>query len=111
MIKTLTTIGSLVTIGFGAWHFFVPTVWNWYAYIDPAATELNLPVYFFEGIYDYTCSYEEAKLYFQQLKAPVKGFYTFQESAHSPMFEEPATVLRILRADVLAGLTNLADIK
>ncbi len=91
----------------------VSVVWNEMLRTDLSQKipELNLPVYFFEGIYDYTCSYEEAKLYFQQLKAPVKGFYTFQESSHSPMFEEPATVLRILRADVLAGLTNLADIK
>jgi pimeloyl-ACP methyl ester carboxylesterase len=70
---------------------------------------LHIPVYFLEGIYDYTCSYEEAKFYFQHLKSPVKGFYTFQKSAHSPMFEEPEKVQRILREDVLAGLTNLAD--
>jgi pimeloyl-ACP methyl ester carboxylesterase len=49
--------------------------------------ELAIPVYFFEGIYDYTCSYSEAKSYFDQLKAPVKGFYTFEKSAHSPMFK------------------------
>ena len=42
-------------------------------------------------------------------KAPTKGFYTFRHSAHSPIFEEPATALHILRADVLAGLSNLAD--
>jgi len=44
MIKISTTIGSIVTIGFGVWHFFVPTMWHWYAYIDPAATELILAV-------------------------------------------------------------------
>lgn len=43
-IKILTTIGSLASIGFGVWHFFVPTIWNWYAYIDPSATELVLAV-------------------------------------------------------------------
>jgi pimeloyl-ACP methyl ester carboxylesterase len=79
--------------------------------LNQTVPELNLPVYFFEGIYDYTCSYDEAKLYFKKLKAPAKGFYTFKQSAHSPMFEEPATCLRILRDDVLAGLTNLSDIK
>jgi len=91
----------------------VSVVWSKMLATDLSQTvpELNLPVYFFEGIYDYTCSYEEAKLYFQQLKAPVKGFYTFWESAHSPMFEEPSKVQRILRTDVMAGLANLADIK
>ena len=46
---------------------------------------LDLPVYFCHGIYDYTVSYTEAKAYFKKLKAPVKGFYTFEQSAHSPL--------------------------
>jgi pimeloyl-ACP methyl ester carboxylesterase len=71
--------------------------------------ELDLPVYFFEGIYDYTCSYTEAKAYFEQLHAPVKGFYTFERSAHSPMFEEPEKMQKILLEDVLAGANSLAD--
>jgi pimeloyl-ACP methyl ester carboxylesterase len=49
---------------------------------------LNLPVYFFHGLYDYTCSYTEAKSYFEQLKAPLKWIFTFKHSAHSPIFEE-----------------------
>jgi pimeloyl-ACP methyl ester carboxylesterase len=71
--------------------------------------ELALPVYFFHGIYDYTCSYPLAKEYFEKLKAPMKGFYTFEHSAHSPLFEEPEKVQRILREDVLAGVNSLAD--
>jgi pimeloyl-ACP methyl ester carboxylesterase len=73
--------------------------------------ELEVPVYFFEGVYDYTCSYTEAKAYFEVLKAPVKGFYTFEHSAHCPIFEEPARMLKILREDVLAGANRLADAK
>jgi pimeloyl-ACP methyl ester carboxylesterase len=73
--------------------------------------KLDIPVYFFEGIYDYTCSYTLAKEYFDVLQAPVKGFYTFEQSAHSPIFEEPAKVQQILREDVLTGGNNLADIK
>jgi pimeloyl-ACP methyl ester carboxylesterase len=73
--------------------------------------ELKLPVYFFEGIYDYTCSYTEAKSYFEKLKAPIKGFYTFDRSAHSPLFEEPEKMQHILQGDVLVGLNNLADTK
>lgn len=38
--RLLITFGSLVSIGFGVWHFFVPRAWNWYAYMDPKATEL-----------------------------------------------------------------------
>lgn len=43
-IRTLTTFGSIVSIGFGAWHFFVPKIWNWYSYVDKSATELILAV-------------------------------------------------------------------
>jgi pimeloyl-ACP methyl ester carboxylesterase len=73
--------------------------------------KLDLPVYFFEGIYDYTCSYTEAKSYFEKLKAPLKGFYTFEQSAHSPIFEEPEKTLKIMLEDVLAGTNSLADEK
>jgi putative lipase involved disintegration of autophagic bodies len=73
------------------------------------APELDIPVYFFEGVYDYTCSYKVAKSYFEVLKAPLKGFYTFEQSAHSPVFEESAKALKILREDVLTGTNRLAD--
>ena len=42
--KILITLGSAVSIGFGIWHFFVPMLWNWYAYIDDSATELIIAV-------------------------------------------------------------------
>jgi pimeloyl-ACP methyl ester carboxylesterase len=71
--------------------------------------ELDLPVYFLHGIYDYTCSYTLAKAYFEQLKASLKGFYTFEQSAHCPVFEEPEKTLNILQQDVLGGANSLAD--
>jgi pimeloyl-ACP methyl ester carboxylesterase len=70
---------------------------------------LGLPVYFFHGIYDYTVSYPQAKAFFEQLEAPLKGFYTFEQSAHSPMFEEPEKMRMIIQTDVLAGANRLAD--
>jgi pimeloyl-ACP methyl ester carboxylesterase len=74
-------------------------------------TKLGLPVYFFHGVHDYTCSYTLSKSYFEQLQAPLKGFYTFEKSAHSPIFEEPEKMQKILREDVLAGRNSLADVK
>jgi pimeloyl-ACP methyl ester carboxylesterase len=71
--------------------------------------ELDVPVYFFHGIHDYTVNYALAKEYFEELEAPLKGFYTFEHSAHSPMFEEPEKARRVLREDVLAGTNGLAD--
>jgi pimeloyl-ACP methyl ester carboxylesterase len=65
--------------------------------------KLDLPVYFFHGKYDYTVSYPLAKTYLDELQAPIKGFYTFEHSAHSPMFEEPARMKQIIQEDVLAG--------
>ena len=44
LIKILTTLGSIISICFGLWHFFVPKLWNWYSYIDPKATELVLAI-------------------------------------------------------------------
>jgi pimeloyl-ACP methyl ester carboxylesterase len=73
--------------------------------------ELDLPIYFFHGIYDYTVNYTVATDYFEKLKAPVKGFYTFEQSAHSPIFEEPEKARKILQEDVLVGANSLADAK
>ena len=69
----------------------------------------SLPAYFCSGRYDYTVNRDLARSYLDELRAPVKGFYTFEHSAHSPAFEEPARFRRILREDVLAGKTGLAD--
>ena len=72
-------------------------------------TDLEIPVYFFHGKYDYTCAYPLTKDYFEKINAPLKGFYTFEQSAHSPIFEEPQKALMILLEDVLEGTNNLAD--
>ncbi len=72
-------------------------------------TNFALPVYFFHGIFDYTVSYRLAKSYFGKLTAPLKGFYTFDRSAHSPVMEEPEKARRIMREDVLAAAGTLAD--
>jgi pimeloyl-ACP methyl ester carboxylesterase len=71
--------------------------------------EIKIPVYFFHGIYDYTVSYPLAKDYFVKIKAPGKGFYTFNNSAHSPLFEEPLLVRQIIEKDILNNKNSLAD--
>jgi pimeloyl-ACP methyl ester carboxylesterase len=71
--------------------------------------ELAIPAYFFHGIHDYTVSYPLARDYFETLKAPLKGFYSFDRSAHSPILEEPEKARRIMRQDVLAAANSLAD--
>ena len=71
--------------------------------------EIEIPVYFFHGIYDYTVSYVLAKDYFEKLNTPIKGFYTFEKSAHSPIFEEPERMKEILQEDILTGMNKFAD--
>ena len=72
-------------------------------------TELDLPVYFFVGRHDRTASPDLSRAYFDVIKAPVKGFYMFESSAHSPLFEEPERATLILLNDVLGGGSGLAD--
>jgi pimeloyl-ACP methyl ester carboxylesterase len=71
--------------------------------------KLEIPVYFFSGIYDLTVNHDMSKKYLEQLQAPVKGFYTFTQSAHSPIFEEPQRLKEIILKDVINGTTTLAD--
>lgn len=70
---------------------------------------LQVPVYIFQGKYDYQVSYAVAKDFAATLKAPIKGFYTFENSAHSPCFEEPEKMCNILRVDVLQNRASLPD--
>jgi pimeloyl-ACP methyl ester carboxylesterase len=85
------------------WDQIISTDWT------KVVTKLDIPAYFFHGRHDYTVSYAEAKAYFNALAAPVKGFYTFESSAHSPMFEEPGRMRQIIEHDVLTGSNGLAD--
>jgi pimeloyl-ACP methyl ester carboxylesterase len=86
-------------------------LWNMQLSTDltKKVTRLEIPVYFLHGVYDYTVSYSLAKSYYEQLHAPLKAFYTFDKSAHSPLFEEPKRMREIMQADVLAGEKGLAD--
>lgn len=70
---------------------------------------LEIPIYFFGGSYDYTCCYTLQKKYSDMLEAPMKGFYTFENSAHSPLWEEPGRAVQILVQDVLKGKNELSD--
>jgi pimeloyl-ACP methyl ester carboxylesterase len=77
--------------------------------ISEMVPSLEIPAYFLHGRHDCTCSYDLARNFAQNLRAPVRGFYTFEDSAHSPILEEPAWAKRILIEDVLRGETRLAD--
>ncbi|OOB77027.1 MAG: hypothetical protein BEN19_02830 [Epulopiscium sp. Nuni2H_MBin003] len=77
--------------------------------LSELVTEVNIPVYIFQGRFDYICSYKLAKEFFNHLKAPTKAFYTFNNSANSPCYEEPDKMCDILVKDVLQNKTYLSD--
>jgi pimeloyl-ACP methyl ester carboxylesterase len=91
----------------------VSVLWGASLHVDMSeqVPALDIPVYFLEGIYDYTCNYGLAEAYFRKLKAPVKGFYTFRRSAHSPHFEEPERTRLIMEQDVLRATSALSDVR
>jgi pimeloyl-ACP methyl ester carboxylesterase len=57
---------------------------NLFHHID----SMQVPVYIFQGVYDYQTPYIVARDFYEQLKAPHKEFFTFENSAHSPVMEE-----------------------
>ncbi len=91
--------------------FSLRCLWDFVLQTDliKQVTELKVPVYIFQGKYDYQVSYVIAKKFATSIKAPVKGFYTFENSAHSPCFEEPEKMCHILQVDVLQGKVDLSD--
>lgn len=105
------TLAEKINLWRGKMASGVSALWQANITTDLAQTtpKLDIPVYFLHGIHDYTCSYPLAQAYFTQLEAPVKGFYSFAHSAHSPIFEEPDKTRQILVEDVLAGTNRLAD--
>jgi len=74
-------------------------------------SKIEVPIYFLSGRYDFTVNTHLSREYYEKIDAPVKGFYTFENSAHSPLFEEPLKVRAVIEKDVLNGTNNLADEK
>ena len=58
---------------------------------------LEIQIYFFAGKYDYTCCYYLQKEFYERINATIKEFYSFDNSAHSPLFEEPKKAIRIFK--------------
>jgi pimeloyl-ACP methyl ester carboxylesterase len=97
--------GRSFSRGFGLWDRFIRVD------LRTAFPTLELPVYFLHGVYDYTCSFTLALDYFRRLTAPVKGFYRFEESAHSPILEQPMLARDVLAIDVLTGTNSLSHVQ
>ncbi len=58
--------------------------------------KIDIPIYFITGEYDYTCSALLQKEYFEFIDAPQKKMYIFENSAHSPIYEEHDKAKQVL---------------
>ena len=47
------------------------------------------------GKHDYTCCFDLQYEYYKQIESPIKEFYVFEHSAHSPIFEEPEDAAKL----------------
>ncbi len=73
------------------------------------APELQVPVYFVSGKYDYITSHDLTKEYYDFVKAPEKQLIEFNFSAHCPIFEEPVKFNRLMIEQVLKHAESIVD--
>jgi pimeloyl-ACP methyl ester carboxylesterase len=62
-----------------------------------SSVSFDVPIYIVHGKYDYQVSYALSREYFDQIEAPEKDFFTFENSAHSPNVEESEKFVQIVR--------------
>jgi pimeloyl-ACP methyl ester carboxylesterase len=99
------TLLDKIHYGFGAMKT-VQRLWPAVVATDlfRVAPALHVPYYLFQGTHDYQTPYPIARRYFDSVQAPRKRLFTFINSAHSPIFEEPERFRRCLDS----ALTDLA---
>ena len=68
-----------------------------------AIPQVQIPVYFFTGRYDYTDPFILTEDYFSKIHAPEKRLIWFEQSAHFPFFEEPAAFAQQMRSVLQAS--------
>lgn len=61
------------------------------------SNQFEVPVYIFQGDYDYQVLQVLAKEYCETIDAPDKQYYAFENSAHSPLWEEPEKFMEDVR--------------
>lgn len=69
--------------------------------LEEDVPEVKIPVYFCVGQHDYNTPGEVSYPYYEKLKAPSKEFIWFENSAHSPCFEEPEKFNQVMVGKVL----------
>lgn len=84
-------------------RFSLPRLWNEMQAQDlaRAVPKVEVPVFFIHGRHDRQTPLQTARTYFDSLEAPSKAFVVFEDSAHSPIYEEPARFVSYLEGVVL----------
>jgi CubicO group peptidase (beta-lactamase class C family) len=66
-----------------------------------SAPRLEVPVYFIKGRWDVNAANSLAEDYFALLDAPQKHLIWFEDSAHTPMWDEPAQFIEVMVNTIL----------
>ena len=74
-----------------------------------SSTAFQIPVYITQGKYDYQVSYRLAREWFDKIEAPQKVFFTFENSAHGTIIEEPEKFVQIVREIALKNKENFTS--
>ncbi|MDR0232025.1 MAG: alpha/beta hydrolase [Dysgonamonadaceae bacterium] len=76
-----------------------------------SSTTFQVPVYITQGKYDYQVSHALAREWFDKIEAPQKAFFTFENSAHGTIMEEPEKFVQIIREIALKNTQNFTSDK
>jgi pimeloyl-ACP methyl ester carboxylesterase len=85
------------------YRLVLKTMWPQLTVYD-FSTEINrleVPVYIFQGRHDQNTPADLVQQYFEVLEAPHKELVWFEESAHSPLSDEPERFKQLLREKLL----------
>jgi pimeloyl-ACP methyl ester carboxylesterase len=74
-----------------------------------SSTTFQVPVYITHGKYDYQVSHTLAREWFDKIEAPQKAFFTFENSAHGTIIEEPEKFVQIIREIALTHTQNVTS--
>ncbi len=75
------------------------------------ATRFAVPVFIVAGRHDRNTDADLAHEYFEKIEAPLKQFKWFEQSAHSPPFEEPEAFNDFMIREVLPLARRPADVR
>ncbi|WP_144463317.1 alpha/beta fold hydrolase [Bacillus pumilus] len=78
--------------------------------IEYRVSTILIPCYFIIGEYDMITPAAVSKPYVEKLTAPIKEWFTFKESAHSPHLEEPEEFIRTIKKTAVHHLQGKLDL-